>query len=496
MQKVLSAINKIDNRIILLILLALHSLGPELGGNEEQYLVYLKKFYDPSWMPYAEYLNDFPGTRIVFQYLFGWLFEFFNFETVAIIGRTLQIVLIAFPIAKILTKFKITNVGLLAIIPLWLMRQAMFGGGYMIGHFETKTFAYIFSLWAVVYYLDKKYWHSIIFQILAFHFHMLVGGWASLVLGLLFLIETRWKTVIYYGVFIFFCIPFLWYISNGLITNAFKPEDVNLNWVYTYYRNPHHTTMFKSMDRFYYMWFWGLFMSLIFTIIHYFIYKRTSNYYLRKIALFNCIIFCQHLVFVVISIYDKNGDLLKTYPHRTSVFFKFFSLVEFASFAVIYKENIKAFISKYIQNKLIRNILPYVGIVLILLSLGKFVSKRSNNLLGIYSDEFYEATKFAKTTPEDAVFMISCKKEPHQAFHRISERPCYVMEKLIPTEPKLMYNWYLAMEEQKKVEEDINYLGEIYEKENIDYLITNETYETDFLEKVFENKKFFVYKLK
>jgi len=45
---------------------------------KDSYLViYLdKQFADPDWMPYSFWYNDFPGTRILFQLLFGWILKY------------------------------------------------------------------------------------------------------------------------------------------------------------------------------------------------------------------------------------------------------------------------------------------------------------------------------------------------------------------------------------------------------------------------------------
>jgi hypothetical protein len=339
---------KLDARFLLILVLGLASLSFQLTGNEENYLACAKQWYFKDWMPQTSVFGEFAGTRLLFQFLFGWTFRFLSFEQVALLGRFLTVILISFPLARIAAYLKISNLVLLLVVLLWFPIQSLYAGGWMIGSFETKVFAYIFSLWAIYFQWIEKYNKSILFQVLAFYFHVLVGGWLSLILFVVSVYTMGIKAFTHYIKYAVAVLPFVIYMAIGLLANTFDSPNVNLDWVYAYFRNPHHIAPFKSTSFFFNKFFDGIWISAALSLVHWQVIKKSNRVALKNASFFCIILFAQQLVSLGIAYFDTNGVFLKTYPFRPVVIFYLFSLLVLASLFLSSKERIG---EKAIQQK-------------------------------------------------------------------------------------------------------------------------------------------------
>ena len=111
--------------------------------------------------------------------------------------------------------------------------------------FEPKSIAYIFLFYALNDLLEHKYSRTGMFLAISTYFHILVGGW-FLVALLIYLALNRkfkeaFKTVLFYSLI---CLPFAIYLFNGYFLNPSPETEINLDWVYVYYRLPHHLGIF------------------------------------------------------------------------------------------------------------------------------------------------------------------------------------------------------------------------------------------------------------
>src|SRR3972149_2349226 len=178
----INGIHRINTKLLIFIILCLVKLGFNLDGNEEQYLAFSKQFLNPGWVPNSVSLHDVPGTRILFQYIFGFLLQYFSFETVAFIGRLISYTLFADVFGKIFKQLNINNLSVLFIFSTVLLSyQSIFAGGWMFGDIESKVFAYFFVLYSIYFLLLEKHFKAIVFSGIAVYWHILVGGWFILI---------------------------------------------------------------------------------------------------------------------------------------------------------------------------------------------------------------------------------------------------------------------------------------------------------------------------
>src|SRR5512133_349504 len=114
--------NNQNNMLLVFILCMANFFGMTLEGGEEQYFAFAKQYMNPEWMPNSFTLNHPAGGNLPFQVFAGFLLRFMSFEAVAAIGRAVSFLLLAFPLALIFRKLRITN-----LEALFMLQVVFFG---------------------------------------------------------------------------------------------------------------------------------------------------------------------------------------------------------------------------------------------------------------------------------------------------------------------------------------------------------------------------------
>jgi len=171
------------------VLLLAPALGPVPSSNENVYLIYLAKLWDPTLLARDwTFAGPFYG-HLVFSYLFGALTLLFSLETVAWIGRLLSWSLILAGMLRLGKHFAIPLWMSSLAIFLWLLyQQSPVGGEWVLGTFEAKSIAYIFLFFSISEFMRERDILGAALLGLTFIFHPVVGMWASLGAGLSFLV--------------------------------------------------------------------------------------------------------------------------------------------------------------------------------------------------------------------------------------------------------------------------------------------------------------------
>jgi hypothetical protein len=454
MKRFLSAYNKINPGILAFLFPSLFYLGFSLIYNEEQYFGYAKAFMDSTWMKDSFVFSDFPGTRVFFQWIFGYLLHFLSFEQMAFFGRFLTFLLLAFPVAALSKFFKLNNILLsFWLVILFLPQQNFFGGEWIYGGFESKTISYVFVMWSLVFLFREKYFSSILFAGLSIYWHMLVGGWFSIYLFifLFFRMIKSPKIFLYWCIFGIMQLPFLYYIYKGLIAGSEGViNGVNISFVYTYIRNPHHIGLFKSMDYFLSYHAGKVGLAAVALAITTFIYRKILPEYLKPVNTLLIIILCQNLFFVIIAYLDKNGVLMKTYPFRGSTLamllfqLETIVLVRHKLIPYILKMQIwkrKSFDSIKVYRYQMIGILSIV-LVVSALKANERIRKYNANLMNWKYTDILSADLKANSSPEETYLLLCPENEYMLSLPRKSERDSYYYSRYIPTSNQGIYEWY------------------------------------------------------
>ena len=502
----LDGINKINTPLLILVCLSLNFLGFKLSGNEENYLALSKQFINPDWIPNSFFFSDVPGTRIIFQFIFGILLQYFSFEAITFFGRLLSFALFSIIFTKIFKYFNISNIELLFVLVIVFFKyQSIFAGGWMLGRFESKVIAYFFVLYSIYYFLKEKHLQALLFAGIAAYFHVLVGGWYA-ILYFIYLLITRiqFRQLLYYGfVYLIIIAPVIVYLYFNYFTNQPSViEGINVNWVYVYFRNPHHIGIFKDYITFRKYFLDGVIISIVLFSTCIFYFTRIKDKDIKMLNTFNIIIFSQQFISMIIAIFDENGVFLKYYPFRTSVLSLFLMLLQITVYFKKYGNDI--FFKKLISRIGYNNYKFYLNILFFLIIIPLLISKAHSNInrnILLSSSEKYGMKKrnelysyIKDNTQKGDVFFLFAGKDDYLSFMRETEREQFSVFKFILTSNYKIYEWYIRVLEKQKVFEDINYIYKIKENYRIDYMVSKDPLPDKFY-LVWSNKTFYLYKL-
>jgi len=229
--------------IILILNLLLKNI---LGVNENVVLAEARHFGDPSWIPGDWFLNQHIGYRLVFNAVFGMVSRALPLWLVSIAGRILTYLLFAIVIEKIVRTLEVHLSLVVPALVLFITFQSIVARGWMLGGVETKSFAYICALGALVALAHRRYRPMFLLTGLAASFHILVGVYAAFSLGVAMLLtftshRDRMKEIFLAMPFaLMTAIPAIYavgqYLSDSASVDALKAATI-----YVIERNPHHT---------------------------------------------------------------------------------------------------------------------------------------------------------------------------------------------------------------------------------------------------------------
>jgi len=181
--------------LLILSLFAIYAgqLPPDV--NESHYLTKAKHGWDPLWCPDDIFLAS-SFSHWLFYQLFGWLNQFFSLPVVAWIGRIITWLLLAFGWQR-LSNSLLKTPGLsivTAALFLVLNDRLHLAGEWVVGGFESKGLAYFFVLMALGSLVQRDFRWIWPYLGLACAFHVLVGGWATIAVLLMFVGQFLFKT--------------------------------------------------------------------------------------------------------------------------------------------------------------------------------------------------------------------------------------------------------------------------------------------------------------
>ena len=314
---VIRAFEKVDLRLLIFLLLCLNFLSFTLSSNEEAYLPLAKQYMNPGWMPNSFIFNEWPGNRLLFQYVTGFFLRYFEFEPFVFFARMAVFLFIAFPVAAIFKLLKIQNISVIIVFQIYLLHQNYFAREFIFGDFEAKSIAYIFVLTGLYYLLKNKYLLAVLFAVLGSYFHILVGGWFFVLIFIYsFFIQRSFLLLVKESViYIILLLPFAYYLGTEIAHSGSVINGVNIDWVYVYFRNPHHLAPLSVKEMLPEILSEIAITALLF-IATIFIFRKYKGELTRNLFWLNIIVFTLLFAFLGISLVDKKGVLLKFYLFR------------------------------------------------------------------------------------------------------------------------------------------------------------------------------------
>jgi hypothetical protein len=162
--------------------------------NEAYYVGKAIHFWNPDWISNDSFLES-KDSHWAFYLAFGWVSLFCPPAATAWIGRILAWSLLALSWQRLsfaLLPVRQTAI-LTAVIFAYYVQTFHMAGEWIIGGVEGKSFAYPFVLFALEAMLRRRWNRVCLFLGTASAFHILAGGWATLIMGVIFLITKYTK---------------------------------------------------------------------------------------------------------------------------------------------------------------------------------------------------------------------------------------------------------------------------------------------------------------
>lgn len=171
---------------------ALHGSWPVPDVNETHYLTKSKNYWDPTWCANDFFLQT-SDAHLVFYWTVGWLTKFVSLPELAWAMRIFTWMLLAWSFRRLswaVVPWRwMAPLG--AVLFVCLTESAHMAGEWIIGGVEAKCFAYVFVLLGLeALVVGRWLWVPILLGLAAM-FHVLVGGWAMVCAGVVWLASAR-----------------------------------------------------------------------------------------------------------------------------------------------------------------------------------------------------------------------------------------------------------------------------------------------------------------
>lgn len=474
-KKGINGIDAIPKSLLIFIAISSHYLIGNPRTNEEQYLALSKYFVDPSWILNSINLNEFAGTRYLYQIIAGNLLKFCSFEETVFVGRFIVILLLSFSLAFFYKKLNANNfVILLHLVVVYFVKQSHFGASWIFLNFEAKCLAYGFAFFALGFFLEKRFRLTLLFIVITSYFHILVGGFIFFYLGLYILIfekDLLWKEKVLLPIVYFLALsPFIYYLLNTVsMEGEYNPSP---NWIYSYFRNPHHTIIFESWDLFYDRHYKGVLSSILLMSLTWIAIKITKLEVLHQLIRFTLVMFAGSFIFIVISAFDTDGVITKYYLFRIN------ALSTFCATLVL--------ILVCLDEMQFQNLIFLKAVIFIFAGFS-INGALFNSFYKLDRDQakkdlaFEEMCNYIKAeTPRDNVIMYLHRSHPydgHLSFIRKTERSRFVVHKFVPADFSKLPEWYDRIQWRKKVVHDIQQLKLLQDNYKVDLVLSKIVHE-------------------
>lgn len=222
--------------------------------NETHYLAKAKQYWQPDWCAGDLFLES-GKAHVTFYWTVGVLTKWLPLTTVAWIGRIVAWLALAFTWQRLSR----TVVGLpfgavlTAMLFVTLIDWTNFAGEWVIGGVEGKCFAYALVFWGLAAMAEGRWRTAWPCLGLAGAFHVLVGGWATIAAGMVWLCQPRAQRPTLKAMLPALVLGGALALPGVLpalqLTQTVSPETVDAaNQIYVFDRLPHHLSPLTMRD--------------------------------------------------------------------------------------------------------------------------------------------------------------------------------------------------------------------------------------------------------
>jgi hypothetical protein len=288
--------------------------------NENDVIPYARAVYDNDWLPTDWYLNLQIPYRFLFSYVVGFFAEQFGFIPTIMGGRLLTYALMAFALFRLIQSIGLASRSVFPFVALVFFFK-FFGNGngaseWLIGGFDTKAFAYIFVILSLAALLSKRLKTAFLFAGFSLTFHMLVGIYHAMCLGVCLLVFYRAyqptiKDLI--GACVFYLLAGSVGVY-GVIDALFiqTSEAGSLGWdIYVNKRVPHHLLPYRFPFE---IWI----KMAIFSVVNMLIVWRVKHLVMRQLSAYALLTVGISMIGLLFYFTASNNAIMRFYFFRTS----------------------------------------------------------------------------------------------------------------------------------------------------------------------------------
>lgn len=469
-------------------------------SNENHYFSLAKAFMDPDWLPDSFVAREPAGTRLLFQVVFGALLRAFDFEVVLFIGRLTTYLFYGFALERLARALGLSNFALLFGLVPFFFQQRFFAAEWMFMGAEAKTFAYGFALLSLSAYCRARNARAVLFAVCATYLHVLVGGWLLLAFGLAWTLwpgGPSWSVRLRLaGGYALAVAPMAAYLLAHLLeTRGASGDGPSADWIYVYFRNPHHLAPFADMGEFRRKFLPGIcFAAATCGALFYLRIKlRTLPGAWRRALEYAIVVLGLTLAFVVVAYFDTEGRLLKFYPFRQQALALLLSLL-FAAWLFV-----RALETRAPRRAGFYKRLALIGVTLpLLLYLGNRSRLWRQDRLQKSATRFEAYDCARQASPPDARFILLEKKVgfEHVDFLRRTDRDAYVLFKMVPAGGAPLLEWYDRLQKTEAMKQDYDLLVRELGRDNAGWALADFPIRDERLQEVCRHGHYHVYRLR
>ncbi len=465
-------INNANTEFLFFSVLCLFYLNFGVSGNEEIYVGLAKSYYSPEWLPNSFVYDHWVSHRFVFETIFGFLISLFGFEAVVFFGRLLAAGAFAWSLARFFQQIKLSNLEALLVLVVFIKSgQELLPGEWIFMSLEPKVFAYplVFLSMTELFKGNRKI--ATLYLIASTYLHVLVAGWIF-VYFICYLILNKmdpreWIKIS--GLYLAGVLPLLLFLAPKVFSGPSEINGMHLNWIYIFFRVPILAPFVNGSLNVDKNWvIWKFIVLAVFFILAVAIHRtRKFSQEIKFFNDFNIIIPVFLLSFLIVSYFDKTGDILKFRPFRGVSLYLFF----------VYTEIILLLNYTLTRQKLSSAVSNIAVVVLaVLIAHGTFRNvERSFIVPYFFKDQkvnaWEEVLDFAKEkTEKGSIFFIKgIPERTWWSFSRKTDRDLFVSKKFVPVDKNKWYEWYQRLHVKVDNAEQMTDLKKRYK---LDYYIT------------------------
>ena len=460
-------VNKIPQVIFIFLCLALTFLSVRLNGNEEQYMQLAKQFVNPDWIYQSQNLTEVAGTRIIYQTIVGYTLKYISFEITKLLYSLLLIIGFSLCLSKIYKALSFKNLHFLFHLSIFVFfGQSFFAGSWMLISVEPKGFSYLFILLSFYMILKDRFNWTLLCVTIATYLHILVGFYTfAYILLTLFFCRKYFQINVthlmkYAAIYVALLIPFVIYLKISALDYEISDNETSTSWIYTYFRSPHHTAIFKSFSYFITTHLSGItkaIIGLLSTIIMFPILKNDKN--IRFISLFVIISLAGTLLLVSVAFFDTDGQILKFYLYRINTLSTFFLMLLIPLWAFYLTKQ------DYLQK---------IQLIIFLISSFLLIKPIRYNLATNYS---YPKSQISLNALADFIKNNTASESLILNYNenlpiiRKSERSFFVSYKYIPAQLSKINDWYNRVQTKQEAKNDSLKVKELVNNYAIEYIV-------------------------